>query len=58
MGSIMAKHVDDFPQIIKISRAVYVALPKDFMANNGLEVHSTLHRTIDGNRIILEAPHD
>jgi len=55
MGLFMAKHVDDFPQIIKISRAVYVALPKDFMTTNGLHVHDKLHRTIDGDRIILEA---
>ena len=51
----MSIKVGSFPQIIKIGRSVYVALPKDFMTTNGLHVHDKLHRTIDGDRIILEA---
>ena len=54
MGLFMAKPVTEYPQIFNISRGIYVSIPKSFVVANGLHMHDTLHRTVEGNKIILE----
>ena len=50
----MAKPVTDYPQIFRISRGIYVSIPRSFIESNGLHMHDTLHRTVEGSKIILE----
>ena len=54
----MTMRLGEYPQLIKVSGATYIAIPREFVDSNGLHVHDRLHVTIWGKRIILEVPND
>lgn len=55
----MTMRLGEYPQLIKVSGATYIAVPREFVVSNGLRIHDRLHCEIRGTQIVLEVPkHD